>query len=308
MKKNNNGSAILIILIIVILGIMSATSKSNKGAMPSPFSTSTSTESISGTPIQNTPTKQSAPEEQIKELKAQIEDLEKQIQIEENKKIYSEYKDKVTLSVNRSSDPREEYLTLRVNSGAGTNIQLTGWTLKSLSSGNSATIPKGTYLFFAGTQNLEENINVTGGNVVYVVTGSSPDGVSFKTNKCSGYLEQFQNYTPFMSSNCPLARNEDLSGIPDIAVNDDCLSYINSFPSCKTQTTNLPTNWSYECKNFITTKLNYASCVNTHKNDKDFYGNEWRVYLKRGQSLWKSSRENIVLYDSLGKIVSTLKY
>ena len=149
---------------------------------------------------------------------------------------------------------------------------------------------------------------ISAGDTAYLITGISPNGVSFKTNKCSGYLTQFQTFIPYISNSCPRPRDENLSAIPKIAVNDDCLDYIDSFPSCRVETQNLPVNWSYECKNFITQKINYPSCVNLHKGDKDFYQNEWRIYLKKSTSLWKSRRENIILYDNLGKIVDTLTY
>jgi hypothetical protein len=91
-------------------------------------------------------------------------------------------------------------------------------------------------------------------------------------------------------------------------INDACFDYIESMGQCRIQTETLPLNWSHECTNFIYNKINYPSCVNTHKNDKDFYQKEWRVYLKRSEKIWKEKRETIILYDDHGKIVDTLKY
>ena len=156
--------------------------------------------------------------------------------------------------------------------------------------------------------NAEDDIVLTGGDILYLVTGVSPNGASFKVNKCSGYLGQFQTFVPYLTANCPLPKNEDLSGIPKLVINDACFDYINSMRSCKIQTKSLPVNWGSECINFIYNKINYPSCINTHKNDKDFYQREWRVYLKRSERLWKDKRETVVLYDNLGKIVSTLNY
>lgn len=247
-------------------------------------------------------------QQQLNEAERKTEELKKQVALEEANKNASVYKDIVDFSfVARSNDPKQEYAQIRVNT-TKEPINITGWKLTSKSSGQTVTIPKGTYLFFTGTTNTEENIYLNSGDVVYLVTGISPNGASFKVNKCSGYLSQFQSFTPYLSTYCPQPRNEDLSSIPKTVNNDACLDYIDYFPSCRIQTETLPANWSYECTSFIYNKINYPSCVNTHKGDKDFYQKEWRVYLKRSEKIWKDRREEIILYDNNGKIVDTLTY
>lgn len=293
--KNDEWMGILVILGIIGIGLSSG----SKGA------------GINGlvsngqmTPAQ----KQQNIAVEIQSLETQVNDLKKKVAEQEENKNTSIYKGKVSLSyVNRSTDPNQEYIVLRVNN-ATTTIPITGWTIKSLSSGTTITIPKATYLFFANTTNVEQDIYLTGNDTVYLVTGYSPNGASFKINKCSGYLNQFQTFIPYIGGSCPAPRDEDLSSIPNRVINDACLDYIQYFPSCRIQTTPLPQNWSTECYEFIYEKINYPSCVDTHKNDKDFYLNEWRVYLKRNDKIWKNSREEIVLYDKVGKVVSTLKY
>lgn len=260
------------------------------------------------TPELTTEQKQANIQNEIRLAEIKTAELKRKIQEEEDKKTQSQYKDIIKLNYpSRSTDPKQEYIGIRVNT-TKTPINITGWTLKSKSSGFSVTIPKATYLFFTGTVNSEEDIYLNSGEILYLVTGISPNGSSFKVNKCSGYLSQFQNFTPYLYSNCPSPRNENLSSIPRTVNNDACLDYIDNFPSCRIQTDSLPVNWSYECMNFIYEKINYPSCINTHKNDPDFYLKEWRVYLKRTESVWKNSREEIVLYDNVGKIVDTIKY
>ncbi len=245
-------------------------------------------------------------QKEIAENQQKLAEAQKKLEAERIKNNESKYKGIVTLSfLARSTDPKQEYIAIRVNKTTE-NIMVTGWKLVSTSTGSSITIPKSSYLFFADTQNSEENIYLRSDDVLYLITGISPNGASFKVNKCSGYLTQFQNFNPYIGNNCPLPRNEDTSSIPRTAINDACLDYIDGMPSCRIQTNTLPINWSYECKDFIYNKLNYPSCVNTHKNDLDFYQNQWMVYLKRSESIWGSRRGNIILYDNEGKIVSTL--
>lgn len=258
-----------------------------------------------GTPTQ----KASNIESQIRETQYKIDELQKQLEAEEERKNASVYKGEVSISsVSRSTNSNQEYITLKMKSGSNKVIPITGWRVKSLSSGNSAYIPKGTYLFFTGTVNSEETISLVGGDTVYLITGTPPNGVSFKVNKCSGYLAQFQTFTPYLNLDCPAPREENLSSIPKLVINDKCFDYIDYYPRCRIQTDPLPSEWSTECKNFILDKINYPSCVNTHKSDWNFYQPEWRVYLKYQTNLWKSSREAIVLYDAQGKVVDTYKY
>ncbi|MEI6843208.1 MAG: hypothetical protein WCK48_01725 [bacterium] len=234
--------------------------------------------------------------------------LKQKLQLEADKN-KSPYKGMVSLQyVTRSTNPAQEYVTLRMSGNATSTVQITGWKIKSLSSGSEVEIPKGTYLYFANSINSADNILLTDQDVVYVITGTSPLGYSFKTNKCSGYMSQFQTFVPYLSTNCPAPRNEDLSSIPSRVENDNCFDYIDSFPSCRIQTDLLPNNYSYECRKFIIDKINYGSCVDTHKSDKDFYQHEWRVYLGRSDHLWKDKRENIALYDNNGKLVDSLTY
>lgn len=211
-------------------------------------------------------------------------------------------------SVNRYGDHNSEYIRLQTSSNTSTSVPITGWTIKSESSGRTVTIPKATYLFFADSQNAENDVVLGPNEIVYITTGYSPNGVSFKLNKCSGYLSQFLRWDPWLPGSCPAPKNEDTSSIPKTLNNDACFDYIDRMPSCRIQTSNVPANWSYECTNFIYTKINYPTCISTHKNDKDFYKGEWRIFLKRNEKLWKSSRESIVLIDEEGKIVSRYTY
>jgi hypothetical protein len=235
--------------------------------------------------------------------------LKQRIQSEEAAKGYSPYHGIVSLSsAYRANDPSQEYITLRVSSFSKQSIPITGWSIRGVSEGITATIPQGVYVFFSGIVNGEEDIVLTGGDTVYVITGSSPIGSSFKENKCSGYLSQFQTFSPGLNNSCPMPKNENLSSIPNTRVNDACLNYIESYPRCRIETNPLPDEWSYECKSFIREKINYSSCVDTHKSAKDFQSPVWYVYLKRSSSLWARARDGIVLYDAQGKIVDTLRY
>lgn len=243
----------------------------------------------------------------LSQTEREIEELRKQIQEEEDKKLKSKYADLVTISsVVKSSDPNKEYVAIRVSSKATTTIPVTGWRVSSNYSAFAVYIPKASYLFFAGMPNSEENVYLNAKDTLYVITGHSPIGVGFRSNKCTGYLDQFQTFTPYLKDNCPLPENIATQYINDNLVNEACLRYIDSLRRCEISTKNIPLNWTSECKNFISEKINYPYCINQHKNDSDFYENEWRVYLKRSDSIWTARRQTITLYDNEGKIVDTI--
>lgn len=291
---------LIIIVGIIIVGALGGFRNSGNGLLSLGISPSGSTSSE-----QN----QGNLEQQISSTQYQVNQLQQQVQAEQDKKNASVYKGIVSIRyINRSTDASQEYIVLNVSGNMKGSIDITGWTLTSTSTGMVIKIPKSTYLFFAGQSNPENDVYVESGDTVYINTGYSPNGFSFKVNKCSGYLSQFQSWNPGLPYTCPAPRNEDLSSIPQTVKNDDCLDYIQSFPQCRIQTETLPLNWSYECTNFIYSKINYPSCVDTHKNDNDFYQHEWRIYLKRTDHIWKSSKENVTLYDNVGKVVDTYRY
>ncbi|KND46701.1 MAG: hypothetical protein AB201_02565 [Parcubacteria bacterium C7867-006] len=299
MGKSNNSGLMIIVIILAVLLVGGTESTSKGGSLFSP------------TP--KTPAQQQADiQRQITDTKYKVDELKKQVAIEEAKKTQSRYKNIVDLYfINHSSDPSKEYISIHVNSTATTSIKITGWTLKSLSSGVSVKIPQASYLFFANSINSEQDIYLSANETLYLITGISPNGASFKVNKCSGYLNQFQTFIPYIGGYCPAPRNENLSSIPKTVYNDSCFDFINSMPSCRIQTNPLPASsqkWSAECIDFIYKKINYPACVDTHKNDQDFYQKDWRVYLKRSEHLWKNTREDVVLLDEYGKIVDEIKY
>lgn len=220
------------------------------------------------------------------------------------------FKGKLTLgTLSLSYDPmipNEEYIMIQADYENTTKVLLSGMTLKSLPTGNSATIGNGVYLPYSGVINPTEPIYLSAGETAVISTGKSPVGYSFRINKCFGYMSQFQNFNPWIPPNCPLLRYEPLPKPPN-ALEDACLDYIDSYPSCRYQTRDRD-YLSAACNNFIREKGNYTYCVNAHKNDSNFYRPEWRIYLGRNQTLWKSSRETIVLLDQNGKTIDSYTY
>ncbi len=209
----------------------------------------------------------------------------------------------------RLTDPTREYIEIRAPRGNTQPVQITGWTVKSAVTGKSATIGKGVYLPVLGKVNPEQPISLSPGGKAYVVTGGSPKGYSFRLNTCTGYFEEFQDFAPKLPLECPYPKNENIPTGPNGAT-DACLDYLGGLKRCSAHTAPLPPSFANDplCQEFVFEKINYNGCVDTHKNEADFYSTEWRVFVGRSEELWKESRETILLLDEKGKTVDSVSY
>lgn len=217
-------------------------------------------------------------------------------------------------SVHRSTDSQKEYLILSTSKDLPTGTDITGMTIKSVVTGAIVQIGKGVGLPLLNVVNSPTNVYIASGQKIYINTGSSPLGYSFKTNLCAGYFEQFQNFTPALTQSCPLLKTESRPAPPN-QLQDACLDYIDRVPKC-TIITALPKSTAealnqeqqYRCLTFIQNKTGYQNCFSIHRNDASFSGTEWRLFLSRTQPLWKSKREVIWLLDQQGNFVSQYSY
>lgn len=201
-----------------------------------------------------------------------------------------------------------EYLTLRAAAKNSGPISISGWSLRSAMTGRSATLPRGTRVPVTGSVNDEEPIVLSPGEEAIVVSGRSPIGVSFRENRCTGYLSQFQSFSPSLDSQCPRPEAEVSFAQTNIGNDNRCLDYLESMSRCRIDTTPLPLELSQECRGFITTHVTYNGCVANHRNEPSFLGKTWRVFLRYEQPLWKERREVVKLLDEQGKTVDVFVY
>lgn len=220
----------------------------------------------------------------------------------------SPYKDQVSItSVSAGTSAKDEYVTIQVSGSAPGPISITGWRLKSVASGKSDTIERGTELPRAGV-NETGNIVLQPGDQATIATGDSPIGVSFRENMCVGYFSERQTFVPNLWSSCPTATSEFERYYEGNQLRDDkCYSYVQSLPTCRSAS-NPPANLTYACTSFLDEYLDYRGCVDAHRTESRFKQNRYRVYLERGEKLWKSSREAIRLLDQNGKTVDLYTY
>ena len=302
-SKNDGALSTIIIVIIVILGINSMFNKSSSS------STTSSTNAV-----QNQTLTQSQKNSKIKSIEQQIKSVQTNVNDLIDRKNSSTFRDKVKinyLSSANSTNPLNEYILIEANSQNTENIDITGWSLIGSTTKLTYKINGAAKLFFDGyNQNANTDIILSPGEKAYIISGRSPlpNQTSLAINKCSGYLQTKYKFNPSLSRKCPYPNEEPTySQIPYNINTQDCIDSIDHFYRCETQT-DFPTGFPYECRNFITTNLNYATCVINHKNDDDFYSGDWRVYLNNSSSIWRRSKETIILLDKSGKKVDSYKY
>jgi hypothetical protein len=185
---------------------------------------------------------------------------------------------------------------------------MSGWSVVSAVSGNKVFVGNASPLPLI---EQEKSIMLGKGQKMIIASAGSPINISFRTNICTGYIENKTQFSPSLPLKCPSLEDENLPS--QIENNEECMDYLDSVPRCDDRgpdTFEVPNS----CLSFVKENATYESCVGLHKNDNDFYGNEWRIFLKSNIALWrrnennKDNQESIRLLDAQGLIVDMFNY
>lgn len=224
----------------------------------------------------------------------------------------SPYSDRVRIIARVSEarvSPDEEYVTIAAGHSNTAPMDITGWSLQSVLTGKIYLFPKASPLFVAGAVNAGSSVLLNPGATAIITSGSSPLGISFRENMCSGYLAQFQRFTPDIERLCPDPRDA-LPQTPENlrAYRASCFTYVQTIPRCRFPAGDPPPNVSPQCANFARNTYTYNGCVQQYQNRVDFYQDTWRLYLGSSRPLWNSEHDIVRLLDAHGRTVDILKY
>lgn len=193
----------------------------------------------------------------------------------------------------RASDPENEYIEIQADHSNTIPVSITGWKLQNRK-GNVFVVPTGAGLPYSARTNIQENIALKPGEKAIVITGKSPINTSFRPNLCTGYFNRLYEFEPQLPERCPTPDKEE--GVD--AQDDACFLYLKTLPRCQTPAPSaIPLDVDFKCREFIDERLSYAACVERHKNDDEFFSDEWRIYLEQTQEIWSDVRETIKLFD-----------
>ena len=212
----------------------------------------------------------------------------------------------------------QEYILIQASSANTDSIPLTGLSVRSGETFNSQTISKGLSLMYPGSVSEGETIMLRPGGYAYLLSGRSPiplttgpitNSGGFQPNKCTGYFEQGLDFYPALSIECPSPTSEPLPQAPN-RLSDACYDYMASLPRCTLPPGTIPSYLLADgnCQAHLFNKINYGQCVAYHKNEPDFFKNEWRIYFGRGSKLWRDRRETVELLDVNGKVIDRKSY
>lgn len=209
---------------------------------------------------------------------------------------------KATLHIGNASAVEDEYIRIEFE-GLAIPENITGWKAVSQKSGVAVSLPRGVRRFIIGAPHTPHPVVAQPGDTVYLHSGFSPVGASFAVNVCSGYLEQFQHFIPYLTKTCP-EEDPPIHTLPE-SMRGTCSRINNSLPTC---TTPADINAPEACKQLLVKTYNYNSCVERYRDRPDFHLGEWRLYANRATELWSNEHDVIELHDQNGVVVDTLTY
>lgn len=223
----------------------------------------------------------------------------------------SPHRGEVTFGYNTATEnsASSEFVTLGANYQNTAPVSLSGWTLQSAVTNIRVPLPQATSLFVGGVLNAASPVSLSPGESAIVVSGRSPVGVSFRENRCTGYLDELQTFVPQLEHSCPLPQEDLPLDADNIRIyGDECIDYVKTLRQCHFPGLDTAPAVSPACKEFLLNHFSYNGCVQSHKLDSGFSGKAWRMYLGVGTNLWRDTHDVVRLLDAEGRTVDVLTY
>lgn len=194
-------------------------------------------------------------------------------------------------------------ITIRSDYSLKNGIDVSGWHMK----GN-----KGDFLIPQAVNNFDPvsfgrlgDITVGANNYIYIYGVSSPMGLNFRLNKCTGYLNNFYKFDPPLPNNCPSVDRKEIASF-----SGNCQNLITSLGTCRIpadKDLNSPTVLNDSACRAYLDKLNYRGCYERNYVVSNFLSNEWRVWL--GKNIpFDSEHDRLWLFDREGLLVDEYTY
>ncbi|OGZ30259.1 MAG: hypothetical protein A2931_04580 [Candidatus Niyogibacteria bacterium RIFCSPLOWO2_01_FULL_45_48] len=200
----------------------------------------------------------------------------------------------------RAEKQDEEYIEISADYSNTEPVNISGWRLENRDK-DYFIIPKGASLPYTAQVNIQGDIKLSPGEKAIIITGKSPFNTSFRPNICAGYFNRLYEFKPRLPEDCPDPDKE--AGVS--AQNNACFSYLKTLSKCQTPNlSSAPSDVNFACREFVEQRLNYAGCVEAHKNEAEFFSKEWRVYLEQNEEAWSNVRETIKLFDQNSNLIA----
>ncbi len=139
---------------------------------------------------------------------------------------------------------------------------------------------------------------------INIYSNTSAIGINFRLNKCMGYLENVNKFTPALPRSCP----DVLDDFGNYNLSSQCEDYLDSLQTCALSKTNqlwLQNSNEFACRSILD-QVNYRGCFERHSTDKNFLSSEWRVWT--GSRFLDIRHDRVLLFDNRGLLVDEYEY
>ncbi len=196
--------------------------------------------------------------------------------------------------------------TLRANVPEGIRVNITGWRIKSNT--GSFLIPKANDVLPAAAYTNTDDIRLRRFETVRIVSRRGPVALNFRLNACTGYYAVL-GFVPNVPRSCP-AIYESRSELSRYS--PECQDYVSSLSWCELPSSQPPITYNdSQCFDLLR-RASYDQCLMRHRNDPNFLGSEWRVWLGNPSNeqvnIFHPRHDRVLLFDEEGKLVDEYIY
>ena len=202
----------------------------------------------------------------------------------------------------KEKDFGDDYIIVR-NQNRDT-INITGWIIETDRA--RITIPQAiNRLKHPFSRGDSSDIRLAYREQALISVGPSPRGVSFRTNQCTGYLDQTERFYPSLDEDCSRLDESEYDHL-----NSACVNFIKRLKRCEIPdySSSSAVSADSQCTSFLNEKFNYQACYLDHCQEVDFFEKEWRVFLNRSIDVFDDSSDKIILKDRRGLVVDRYSY
>jgi hypothetical protein len=141
-------------------------------------------------------------------------------------------------------------------------------------------------------------------NFKYPYPLQSPLGFNFRVNKCFRYLmnnfPDLKQYIRYYNFPCDkLSKNEILNLRLNFKISNNCAKVLENL-SCSGPKPEdwLKINYDSNCYRIFENRFTYNGCYQNKKNDKDFYLNDWLIFVPIFDTFTNLKYDKIEIYDN----------
>lgn len=196
------------------------------------------------------------------------------------------------------------YSRASIAAKSGDQINISGWRIQNKWD-SLPPIPQAIADFQPFGSSARSDIILTAGQTVNLYSGRSANGLDFRLNKCTGYLNNYYNFEPDLPNACPAL---DKSG--SRLFSSACQDFARSIYGCRVPTANELNRFAGAndgaCHAFLES-INYGGCYQEHRADSGFFSNEWRIWLNRNFD-FDRRHDRLLLFDENNLLVDEYSY